>query len=305
MLPTPELQRALGGVRFVRYDVDSFAGGAAYERLTRQSRHRVPTFVGLVDEKPVRIAYGLTPNVNALARWIDELAALGGSETRLHEALADRGDDAQLLLRAGRWYFARQRRAEGIRYLDQVAARSDAPEEVRAEAEWLRGPSLRKGMPRDPRAPLAFVIAHPSSAHVHEALQVAAVLKDAPPEDVAAAYRACFDAWRDRSEDLNDLAYHALAAHQYDAALQIAQQAVRLQRDSHRLDTLAEVHYYRHEPAMAVAMAERALALEPSNEVVQANLRRFRRADGTPCDTVENMRMEGFFQLPRFYGDEN
>jgi Flp pilus assembly protein TadD len=163
---------------------------------------------------------------------------------------------------------------------------------------------LRKSGPRDPHAPLGFVFAHPGTSWGHHALAVAAMLKGLTAEEVAAAFRACFDASRTDPDTLNDLAYHALAAHQYDEALLIAQALVRQQRRAETLDTLAEVYYYRHEPLMAQTLGERAVALEPDSKTLRANLERFRRADGTARAEVEAARANGLAWLPDFYGEQ-
>jgi tetratricopeptide (TPR) repeat protein len=304
LLPNPEVQRALAAVRFVRFDIDSLAGAAEYARLTKGRRTQIPTFIGLADDRVVAQMTGL-PQLKSLVKFIDALADVGGDETALTTSLRVAPNDIKLLVRAGRWYTFRGRYRDAAAYYEQVATLSDASEELRAEADWQRGIFSRKGMPRDPRAPLAFVFAHPHSSYAHRALEIAAILKDLSPEEVAAAFRACVDASRGEPDELNDLAYHALAAHQYDLALLIAQSVVQAKKEASTLDTLAEVHYYRREPAMAQAIGVRAVTLAPGNKQLRANLERFRRADGTPCGIVEKMRAGGYFWLPRFYGDVN
>lgn len=302
VLPDPEMKRALGGVRFVRYDVDSFAGSAAYERLTRQRRVQIPMFLGLVDDKVTMRLAGL-PETWRLVQFVDELGEIGGSEAELDGALKARPTDPNLLLRAARWYRIRRRDPEAMAQLTHLVQLPDAPEETRAEADWQLGRYLRKGAPRDPRAPAQFVLAHPRSSHVYTALDVAAILSDAPPDELAAAIRAVAAAFADDFGVRNGLVYRALAAHQYDAALELAQRNLTLRRDANSWDTLAEVYYYRGEAAMAVSIAERAAALAPADRDVASNLARFRRANGTPCPAVENMRKTGYLALPVFYGE--
>ena len=81
------------------------------------------------------------------------------------------------------------------------------------------------------------------------------------------------------------------------------QRALRLRKDAALWDTLADVYYHRGEAAMAVRMAERAVTLAPTDQQLAANLARYRRANGAPCDAVENIRRDGYFWLPVFYGD--
>ena len=302
-LPDPELQRALRGVRFVRYDVDSPAGGDAYRRLTGSSEKRVPLFLAMVGDRVVRQRAGLPRERAPLVRFVDEVAQLGGDESALRAELATHPGEPRLLMRAARFFSVRQRRDVAADYYAQVMADADAPANLRAEADWERGRYLRKGQPRDPRAPLQFALAHPGTPHGHAALEMMAILIDVSAEDFAAALRAASNAVVGDGAEVNDLVYHALAAHQYDLALELAQAAMRLRKSAGAWDTLAEVYYYRHEPASAVSFGERAVALDPGNATLRENLERFRRADGSPCRAVEDLRFNGFYVLPRFYGD--
>lgn len=302
-LTDPELQRALRGVRFVRYDIDSLGGQAAYRLIINREPRQVPMFAGLPDgEHPWFVSSGLPPR-RALVDLVDQLARTGGSEAELGNALIRAPRDPDLLERAALWYSGRRRRSEAVDAWARILALSNAPERLRAEAEWQVGIHARKGAPRDPRAPLTFVLAHPASPHAPTALSILAVISNLSAEDVAAALRAVFQAHRQDGDTVNELAYAALAAHQYDVALELAQQTVRLRKDAQGWDTMAEVYYYRHEAEMAISLGERAVALEPKNERLRANLARFRRADGTSSPQVEHYRTNGYLWLPRFYGD--
>jgi tetratricopeptide (TPR) repeat protein len=300
-LPDPEMQRALGAVRFVRYDVDSPAGREAYRRLTGKTQHHVPLFVATVDGRVVRQQPGLPRQRAQLVRFVEAVAELGGSESALRAELLAHPSEPHLLMRAARFFAARQRReAEGL--YAEVMANPAASADLRAEADWERGRHARKGLPRDPQAPLEFALTHPGTPYGHAALEMLAVLTNVSAEDSARAFRAAFDVARSDGAAVNDLAYHALAAHQYDLALELAQQAVKLRKDASAWDTLAEVYYYRTDSASAVSFGERAVALDPNAEL-RENLERFRRADGSPCRAVEDLRFSGYYRLASFYGD--
>lgn len=304
-LPDAGVQAALGHVRFVRYDVDSSAGSAAYHRLVDLATVHVPTFVAVVDDRVVRRLIGLPRTREQLGAWVHGVAALGGGESALVADLEAHPDDVSQVVRAARWYGAHHRRAEAATQYERVIALAGGDAELRAEADWQRGRWARAGKPRDPRAPVEFALAHPGTSYGTVALAILSILKDVSFDDAAAALRAAFDAVRDNAGAVNNLAYDALAMHQYDLALSIAQQAVRLHSDAASLDTLAEVYYYRHEPATAAAFAERAVALNPTDPLLARDLARFRAADGSPCAEVEAIRLNGFQALPYFYGDHD
>jgi tetratricopeptide (TPR) repeat protein len=315
--PDPSLQRALAAVRVVRYDVDTISGSNAYERLVGSPMsgmstvggviwaHRVPLFLGVVDDRVVRRLEGL-PDRESVVAFVEGVAELGGSESALGAALAAAPDDTKLLARAGRWYDVHRRPDDALKYWNRLGALVDAPADLRAEADWQRGRRERKGHPREPRALLAFADSHAGTRPARDALAVAAVLKLEPAE-VSAALRVNYEASRGDGEKVHQLVYHALAAHQYDLALEFAQELVRRtqQLDPVAFDALADVYYYRHQPDVAIATSERALALAPQSPYLRAQLERFRRADGSPSDRVEKVRSLGLQALPDFYGDRD
>ena len=57
--------------------------------------------------------------------------------------------------------------------LTRVVALPGVSETLRADADWGRGRLSRRGQPRDPRAPLEFVMAHPTSPRAYTALAIA------------------------------------------------------------------------------------------------------------------------------------
>lgn len=79
---------------------------------------------------------------------------------------------------------------------------------------------------------------------------------------------------------LNALAWNtALANTHLDLALEAAKRAAKLEPKSFEiLDTLAEVHFRRGEAAEAIAVAKRALALEPGSTYLKEQLARFQAA---------------------------
>lgn len=312
------VQRALASVRHIRYDVDSFDGSAAYERLIGRPisgmsttgwvawSHHVPVFVGIVDGRVVERRFGLPPP-EMLAAFIAEVGALGGNEGVLR-AMIERGpDDVELLARAGRWYQVRRHPLQALDYWQRVAALADASPALRAEADWQIGRAERKGRRRDAHALLVFAADHAGTKWAYAALAVASVLKELAPVDVASALRANARVAATDPRQLDELVYVALAAHQNDLALELAQQLVRLTKSSSAaaFDALGEVYYYRYQANVAVAMAERAVALAPDAARFRADLDRFRRADGTPGELVEAVRFFGLDWLSRFYGDED
>jgi tetratricopeptide (TPR) repeat protein len=302
-LPDPALQRALHGVRFERYDVDSLEGEAKYRQLTGSPQKRVPMFVAMVGDRVVRQIVGLPRTTAPLIRFVEETASLGGSEAELRAELEAQPNESHTLMRAARFYAARRRTDVAAGYWARVIADDDAPAELRAEADWNRGRALRKGRPREARALVDFALAHAGTALGDSALAMMAILKDVSAGDNARALRAAYEAGRSDGLAVNDLVYHALAAHQYELALEFAQQAVRLLQTASAYDSLAEVHYYRQEQPMAISLGARACEIDPKNEALRENLARFRRADGSPCAAVENLRYNGLLLLPRFYGD--
>ena len=64
---------------------------------------------------------------------------------------------------------------------------------------------------------------------------------------------------------------------QLDIALKHAEQAIALSpRNAGHVDTLAEVHFRRGDAAKAVELEERAIAMDPENESLREQLKRFR-----------------------------
>ncbi|MCA9176123.1 MAG: hypothetical protein KDB14_16670 [Planctomycetales bacterium] len=76
----------------------------------------------------------------------------------------------------------------------------------------------------------------------------------------------------------NNLAWLcAQADKQLDLALKHAEQAIALSpRNAGHVDTLAEVHFRRGDAAKAVELEERAIAMDPENESLREQLKRFR-----------------------------
>lgn len=316
-LADPAAQRSLAAVRLVRYDVRTTQGSAAYERLVGSPlsgmstvgdviwAYRVPLLLGIVGDRVVRRREGAPPSAEQLLAFVDDVAALGGSEATVAAALAAGAADPTTLARTARWYDVRRRSTEALPYWRRVAALDGAGAELRAEADWQLGRVERKGRARDPRAILAFATAHAGTSWARNALAIAAVLKNLAPGDVAAALRASAEAAPADPGQQYLLIYTALAAHQYDLALQLGQQLVRRteNKSGDAYGAVAEVFYYRQQPDVAIAMCQRGLTLQPDAPGLQASLARYRRSDGTPSGLVEKIRADGLFWLPRFYGD--
>ena len=74
------------------------------------------------------------------------------------------------------------------------------------------------------------------------------------------------------------MAYFLIRAGELDLAAQVAERLLRVADEATELDAVAEVHNARGEAARAIELSERAVALDPKDDVLRANLRRFRRA---------------------------
>ncbi len=78
----------------------------------------------------------------------------------------------------------------------------------------------------------------------------------------------------DLSDSLNDYAYYLLeVAHDIPAATVAAEKAVKLERDPNYLDTLASCYGEQGRWADALKLQREALALDPANADLQANLK--------------------------------
>jgi len=296
--------RALSEVRFLRYDVDDPASRPVYRGVVGKAGIHVPVFVALDgDGHIVGQQNGAPTEVEDFIAFVDEVAAAGGTEAALLERVrSDPGP--RTWMRLARWYRARDRDKEAVAWYDRVIAAPDAGDELRADADWERGPLVRKGGKRDARAPLAFVRAHPGSRKARVALDMIAVLSDLSADEVAGALRACFAAQRGKPLGMTDLVYRALAAHQYELALEFAQAALRARADVESYAALAEAAYYRGDAATAVAMAQRGAARGSKEaEALHDDIARYKRADGSPSQIVELLRFSGIRALADFYGD--
>jgi hypothetical protein len=292
--------RALKRIDFVRFDIDKEEGNRAMQSIGRVSIPAV--FVVAPDGRILDWELG----GHGVARFlllIDE-AADSNDEAALASARDDE-PDAHLLLRA-----ARRARALGFDHralaiYDRVIARGgDENEPFRAEAAWdaLRLLNRQPGAKRDARQALHFASEHPRSPRAVDAL-LAAALGGAPVMELESRFTE--DVGCDDVHQLVGEAYSALAAHAYDAALLLAQAAVKKQRDAMTLHVLAEVYHYRHEPAMAVQMGVRAVEQLRGNNALATDVDRYRAADGRPSPIVEMLREQGVRDVQVLFGVPN
>jgi hypothetical protein len=285
VLPDPAVQAALGGVVFARFDAETPDGGQVFHRVRLSVS--VPAFY-VVDG----LRHVITHEIGVMSRerfvaFVEEAADFGGNKADLDQALAMKPNDARTRLRAARWYRAHDQLGEALSFYESAARLS--PEGPIAEAVAWESLVVRNRLPGarpDARALLAFLRAHPGI--YSERGLAALLLSDLPRAELAEFLVEAAQPLDAHAQ--NGLVYLALAAHAYDAALTLAQLAVKRVPDAAHWDSLAEVHYYRGEAVAAVAFAKKALEREPANTGFQRNLRRFERADGAPSPEVEEER---------------
>jgi tetratricopeptide (TPR) repeat protein len=104
----------------------------------------------------------------------------------------------------------------------------------------------------------------------------------AAPDIPAATRTAILRAWTiaagDDATNLTYMVYHLIRGGELELARQVAERLLRVADEGVEFDSVAEVFNARGEAARAIALSERAVALDPKDEVLRANLRRFRRA---------------------------
>ncbi len=109
-------------------------------------------------------------------------------------------------------------------------------------------------------------------------IDVAVAARDTPAATRAEILRAWALAAGENVTSLNYLVYYLIRSGELELAGQVAERLLRVADDSTEFDAVAEVFNARGEAARAIALAERAVALDPKDEILRANLRRFRRA---------------------------
>jgi hypothetical protein len=102
------------------------------------------------------------------------VASLGGSGAEYRAAAAGADAAPEVMLRAARWYDARQHADIALSLWRRLAARDDAGADARAQAEWSLSRAERKGEPWQPRAALDFARRHPATMIGWRALVYAA-----------------------------------------------------------------------------------------------------------------------------------
>jgi hypothetical protein len=316
VLANPSVQEALRNVRFVRFDMNTVKGSAAYEHFgqsqlgmqgtTVGTYARLLAFLAIIDDRPVRRYTGSRFDSASFVRFLDEVAPLGGSERALQDALAVAHDDPQTVARAAAWYDARGRRGDGKRHWDELAARADAPAELRAEAAWHSGATARRGAPADLRAALRFAQDHAGTTWALRALDVAVVLGKLPALDVAAALRVNFERARDDVDAGAMLTWTALGANLLDDALAIAERGVRLTQSAspRELAALAQVHLARNERDRAIAVLQLAVDRQPDSQLLAAELDGARHGAGVSYDRLAVWRSGATSWARLFYGIE-
>jgi hypothetical protein len=268
---------ALGRVRVVRYAVDSFSGSEAFERLLGpRSPLEPPLLLGVVDDHVVRATSGVPSSLVTLRAFLDDVASLGGNGLEYVAVAAGADATPDVLLRAARWYDARQNSEVALALWRRLAARDDAPADARAQADWSVARAERKGEPWRPRAALDFAARHPATMFGWHALLYAAGSSKVMRAEVAELLRRDYEVTAPGRRP--DVVYVALAALDLDVARELAGSLVR---DGHaatasELMAIAEVEYASGHRDRAVALAERALAATPAAMSVRESLERYR-----------------------------
>ncbi len=109
-------------------------------------------------------------------------------------------------------------------------------------------------------------------------IDIAVAAPDIPAATRTEILRAWTIAAGDNATNLNYLAYYLIRGGELELARQVAERLLRVADEGTEFDAVAEVFNARGEAARAIALSERAVALDPKDEILRANLRRFRRA---------------------------
>jgi thioredoxin-like negative regulator of GroEL len=263
VLPLPEVQKALEDVTFVRYDAESGNGVAAAKRYGIDS---FPNFLA-IDENGLAVLKqggmgGPDHFMDFLGRAAGQLATEDALKTQLQKA----PNDARLLLRAARWYQARQRTAEALRWFE--AAQTADPKNalgIRGDAAWeaadLRRVSELRTRIVTELAGLAS--AYPAAQSSIRALTLATVDSGLPEPRIKGLYAAVIAA-ASHGYVLRQIAYDAMAAGYFDAALSAASRAAELSpKDPEAWTALADAHHYRGEREAALTAVDKAIELAP------------------------------------------
>lgn len=291
VLPDAQVQAALKGVMFVRYDVDDDVGG---EAAARYSVTAYPTFL-VVDRKGTEVSrkQGLLPPL----QFVDLLgkakeAAFDEAEIRAYAK--DHASDVSAQLIAAQWFAANKLRSDAIRVYDAISTAKNATADQRTVATsalvHLRRVEQWTQQLRAEKA--ALIRANPAAADEDDLL--IATVSDVPATAETRKLLAdVIDAKADANR-LNHLAYVALAAHANAEAVAAAKRLnqTATQKPEY-LDTLAECYYASGDRSQAFATAQQAviLAEELHNEDLAQHLGqnrdRFYKGSGEAAEVTQ------------------
>lgn len=294
LLPAAEVKQALEGYHFGRLDVET---GSGLDLERRYSVHALPTFLVVdPDGREVSRYEGAPPSPAVFRGWLEAQAPRAAGVEHTLAGVARHPDDPDVLLAAGDRLIRAGRIDEGEKLLARAeAADKDNAGGVAARAGWLRGLSVAR------RAALAarrdfladYVARYPRGENAAAAMEALAVLPVLTPEVRRRVFGAAVDDARRDPDRLNNLVYLCLRAGALDEAQRAAEALAELRpRDGNSWDTLAEVHHYRGNRALALRNSTRALDLAPDGDekrVMIANRARYQRGGREPCPDVERI----------------
>jgi thioredoxin-related protein len=277
VLPEGDVQKALQGVTFVRYDVDESPGDAAARKLSITG---YPTFV-VLDASGVEVARdeGYLPAKQFIA-LLDRARheALGENDIRL--AIKQKPNDVPSLLVAAQWFALHKKNDEAIVMFEKVSTSKLATAEQRAQATAML---IRLRRMKQWKAQLAAEKAALVRASLHAAAEddvlIATVGSDIPATEAHALIKAVLEAETD-PDRLNHLVYVALAAHANDDALAAAKRLVAGKRSAQYLDTLAECYHARGDRKLALETEDDAIGFSRYDSILatlQRNRARFEK----------------------------
>jgi thiol-disulfide isomerase/thioredoxin len=288
VLPDPEVKKALGEVVFVHYDAEVTPGLEAAMRFRIDA---FPSFL-VID----RLGVERTRRRGGLGR--DEFLDLVHDaknhvqdEADIRAELKAHPKDADVQLRAARWFQEHHMNLEAIAHYKIVAADSKAPEVDRdgaaIAAEHLHRVDVwRHDLVADK---VARIRAAPATATADD-LAIATVDADLAPKDARALVASVLAATTDAST-LNGFVYVALAAGAKDEALAAGKRLVAQRRDAQFLDTFAECLHVTGDRVQALQIEDEALALARGSQlqpVIERNRARFDSGTGE-SDEVEQL----------------
>jgi thiol-disulfide isomerase/thioredoxin len=264
IIPEPAVQAALGKVKFVRYDAER---GNGIDVAKKYKINSYPSFLA-VDEKGEAQLERTGIDVSA-SKWFLDFLAEGAlavqSEESVLAARAKAPTDAKLALSAGRWYVRHDRPDDALpHFAAAVAADKGNAAGIAEDAAWeqatlRRRTAIRAMVTKDLAA---YVDAFPGGTRAELALALASSSGVLPPSQRRALWTKLVDAHRDDASALNGIIYAAIAAGELDAALAAGKRQVELSaEDPNAYDSLAEAHNYRKERELAVATADKGIAI--------------------------------------------